>query len=47
MDTMFSLKVAQDPRLHFRQRKFQKSTASWFFFQGSFEKTQFSSVFHF
>ena len=30
MDTIFLLKVAQDPRLHFCQKSWKKST-SWFF----------------
>ena len=35
MDTMFSLKVAQDPRLHFRRKKFSKEK---FGFMGFFQK---------
>ena len=37
MDTMFPLKVAQDPRKHFRLQKISNSL----FFQGSSEKTAF------
>ena len=36
-NTMFSLIVAQDPRLHFRRKKIsKKNSASWFFFQKNF-----------
>ena len=31
MHTLFSLKVAQDPRQHFCQKRFQKILHSWFF----------------
>ena len=44
-DTMFSLKVAQDPRLHFRRQKIEENLASWVFFRRIFEKTLFLAVF--
>ena len=45
-DIMFSLKVAQDPRLHFRRKKFSKKSASWVFFKRIIEKTLFLIIFH-
>ena len=43
-DTMFSLKVAKDLRLHFRGKNSKKNSASWFFLKRSFEKTQFLRI---
>ena len=45
INTMFSLKVAQDPMLLFAVRKFVKIRL-YVFLQRSFEKPQFFSVFH-
>ena len=46
-DTMFSLKVAQDPRLHFRRKTFsKKNSASWVVSERIFEQTLFLSVYH-
>ena len=49
MDTMFALKIAQDPRLHFRRKKHKKirNSASWLFVQRSFEKRNFRLFFIF
>ena len=38
MDTMFSQKVAQDPRLHFRGKKLSKNQLHGFFLKRFFEK---------
>ena len=47
MDTMFSLKVAQDPRLHVRQKMFRKNSASWVFWKKFLKKLDFSVFFFF
>ena len=36
MDTMFSLNVAQDRRLHFRRKKIKKISDSWLFVEKKF-----------
>ena len=46
-DIMFSLKVAQDPRLHFRRKKlFKKIRLHGFFSQEDLKKTLFLTIFH-
>ena len=46
-NTMFPLKDAQVPGIHFCRKKIsKKNSASWFFLKRSFEKTLFLTVFY-